>query len=192
MPKTRTDDLRRWILGGLVVLALLAAYELSGDREGARDAAEPARKPVETGSPQAGPVVSTARVTFVPDGDSLVVTQDGREIRVRLFGIDAPEKGQVMASAARSLTEQLCLHRDVELVQRGTDVYDRLLADVYVEGVHVNQALLRAGLAWCFDERNAELLQLEREARARKIGIWSDPNPIRPADWRRRHAAFAD
>jgi len=126
-----------------------------------------------------------ARVSYVPDGDSLVVTRGGKEMRVRLWGIDAPEKGQVMASASRSLTEQLCLHHDVELVEHGNDRYDRLLAEVYVGGVYVNQELLRAGLAWCFDDRHVEFLRLEQEARAKQIGIWSEPNPLRPSDWRR-------
>ena len=71
-------------------------------------------------------------MTYVADGDSLVVVRNGQELRVRLFGIDAPEKGQVMASASRGLTEQLCLHRDVELIEHGTDQYDRLLAEVFV------------------------------------------------------------
>ena len=187
MRETRQDGLTGWIFGGLVVLALLAAHELLGERKGPADAADPASttaKPDELRSyPASG--VRLARVTYVPDGDSLVVTRGGEEIRVRLFGIDAPEKGQVMASASRSLTERLCLHHDVELVEHGKDKYDRLLAEVYVDGVHVNRELLRAGLAWCFDDRNVELLRLEQEARAKRIAIWSEPNPIRPSDWRR-------
>ena len=187
MSDMRQDGLMGWILGGLVVLALLAAHELLGERnglEGTANTSSTRAKPDELRRhPASGGRL--ARVTYVPDGDSLVVTRGGEEIRVRLLGIDAPEKGQVMASASRSLTEQLCLHHDVELVEHGNDKYNRLLAEVYVDAVYVNQELLRAGLAWCFDDRNVEFLRLEQEARAKQIGIWSEPNPVRPSDWRR-------
>ncbi len=190
MSDKRQDGLMGWILGGLVVLALLAAHELLvGERNGLERTANTLwtrAKPDEL-RPYSASGGRLARVTYVPDGDSLVVTRGGEEIRVRLWGIDAPEKGQVMASASRSLTEQLCLRHDVELVEHGTDKYDRLLAEVYADGVYVNQELLRAGLAWCFDNRHVELLQLEQEARAKQIGIWSELNPMRPSDWRRSH-----
>ncbi len=187
MRDTRQDGLMGWIFGGLVVLALLAAHELLGERNGLEGTANfsLARAKPDEFRPHPASGGPLARVTYVPDGDSLVVIRRGEEIRVRLLGIDAPEKGQVMASASRSLTEQLCLRHDVELVEHGTDKYDRLLAEVYVDGVYVNQELLRAGLAWCFDERNVELLQLEQDARAKQIGIWSELHPIRPSDWRR-------
>ena len=108
MRETRQDGLTGWILGGLVVLALLAAHEFLGERNGLGDAADSASATAKPDELRPNPAAGArlVRVTYVPDGDSLVVTRGGEEIRVRLFGIDAPEKGQVMASASRSLTDR--------------------------------------------------------------------------------------
>ena len=125
-----------------------------------------------------------ARVEFVPDGDSLEVTLGGRAERVRLAGIDTPEHGQPFADEARDYTRAWCQGRDVQLRPLGRDRYGRLLADVYVAGANLNQALLVAGWAWSYDREEAGLMALEAAARKARRGLWMDPQPIRPSDWR--------
>jgi micrococcal nuclease len=122
-------------------------------------------------------------VAHVPDGDGLELT-DGT--RVRYAGIDAPEmdglgdRPELLAEEALALNQRLVSGRVVHLIKDTTeaDRYGRLLRYVYVGDVLVNAELLRAGLAMAFtihpDERHVtEFLQLEREARSRKLGMWS-------------------
>ncbi len=128
-----------------------------------------------------------AVVEHVADGDSLVVVLDGRGQRVRLAGIDAPEKGQPFAEEARAFTASKCLGQTVQLIPQGHDKYERLLAEVIVDDINLNERLVAVGLAWCFDWNDRQLSDLERQARTEQRGLWSDPNPIRPSQWRRQH-----
>jgi endonuclease YncB( thermonuclease family) len=69
-----------------------------------------------------------------------------------------------------------------------TDKYGRKVCRVEVDGQDLSVELLRAGLAWHYKRYNQEpaLASLQAEARARKRGLWADPNPIPPWEWRRR------
>lgn len=191
MPDTRQGSPLSWILGGFILLALLGVREFwlvdeitdSPTAESSTNIDPTATQPASSESP--------ARVTYVADGDSLVVIRGEETFRVRLSGVDAPEKGQIMADESKSFTERLCLERDVTLKKHGTDKYDRVLAEVFVNGVCVNRELVRAGLAWAYDDQDVTLLRLEQEARAARLGIWMQSNPIRPSDWRRQQSKQA-
>jgi endonuclease YncB( thermonuclease family) len=128
-----------------------------------------------------------AKVTFVPDGDSLVVVVDGREERVRLLGIDAPEKGQPFANRSRELTRSLCAAKTITLVPHERDKYGRILAEAFVGGVNVGHQLVTAGLAWSYHEEDAGLEAIESDARAARRGLWSQPDPVPPWQWRQSH-----
>lgn len=115
------------------------------------------------------------RVVSVPDGDSLQL-KDGR--RIRLLGIDAPERGRCMASEAREKLVALALGRHVWLKNIVTDNYGRQLAIVIVEDWPLQKALLAAGLARnrssVSNPYNQMLKDAERLAKSNKLGIWSD------------------
>ncbi len=129
------------------------------------------------------------RVVRVLDGDTIEVLKEGRAARVRLYGIDAPERGQPFGSAARRFTADLCFGQHVLLREHGRDRYGRILADVVLpDGRVLNEELVRAGLAWWYREYapEARLLEaLEREARAARLGLWADPRPVPPWEFRR-------
>ena len=84
----------------------------------------------------------------VTDGDTISVTRDGRAVKIRLEGIDCPERGQDFSSGARKYTSALVFGKTVEVRKTGTDRYDRVLAVVYADGTNVNLALVQAGMAW--------------------------------------------
>ena len=67
------------------------------------------------------------------------------------------------------------------------DRYGRIVGRVYVDGLDVNAVLVRGGYAWVYRKYSddAELLRLEAEAKQKSLGLWADPNPIPPWDWRR-------
>jgi endonuclease YncB( thermonuclease family) len=116
----------------------------------------------------------------VTDGDTISVMRDGRAVKVRLEGIDCPERGQDFSSAAKKYTSALVYGKTVEVRQTGTDRYERVLAVVYADGINVNLSLVRAGLAWHFKRfsSNAKLAAAENAARGAEIGLWSLPTPI--------------
>jgi len=126
------------------------------------------------------------RVVAVHDGDTITVLAAGRDLRVRLVGIDAPERGQPFANASRHALEALVAGRDVLVVERGRDGYGRVLGRVLVGQIDVNAAQVRAGYAWVYRRfmQDAQLIALEAEAKAAGRGLWRDPNAVPP--WRFR------
>lgn len=134
--------------------------------------------------------VFEAHVVKVVDGDTIHVAVPGKEIqKVRLFGIDTPERDQPYARQARKALAKLVYGRDVRLETHGSDGYGRLLAIVYVDERDVNAELIRVGAAWVFrkysdDEKR---IALEDEARAAKRGLWALPESERVPPWQWRH-----
>ena len=132
----------------------------------------------------------TGRVVAVHDGDTITVLVSGRDFRVRLAGIDAPERGQPFSNASRHALEAHVAGREVRVVERGRDGYGRILGRVYAGSVDVNAEQVRAGFAWVFRryEQDPLLLALEVEAKAAQRGLWRDAKPVPPWVWRERRA----
>jgi len=140
----------------------------------------------------ASPVLAadfTGKVVGVLDGDTIEVVHNGRPERIRLNGIDCPEKGQAYGRRAKEATSDLAFGKDVTLKRYGLDKYGRTIGDVILpNGQVLNQELVRAGLCWWYRKYapdNATLQTLEAEARAAKVGLWRDPDPIPPWVFRR-------
>jgi endonuclease YncB( thermonuclease family) len=132
----------------------------------------------------------TGKVVRVLDGDTIEVLTDKKErIRIRLEGIDCPESGQPFSNKATKLTKELVAGKTVTVVKSGEDRYGRILGFVFVGDVNVNKELLKNGLAWHYKyfNKDEELARLETQARLKKIGIWSETNPLAPWDFRRKY-----
>lgn len=131
----------------------------------------------------------TGTVVAVHDGDTISVRTANETIRVRLVGIDCPEVGQPWSARAKRFTSDLVFGKQVTIERHGTDRYDRLLGRVLVDGTDVNEALVRNGLAWQYEfaAHDPVLAEAERAARAARVGLWGDPDPIPPWRWRRAH-----
>jgi endonuclease YncB( thermonuclease family) len=125
----------------------------------------------------------------IMDGDSLWVrTPQGREIEVRLAEIDAPERDQPYANAARDALNELVYGKKVEVRFSDTDNYGRIVARLYVGSVDVSTEMLRRGLAWVYLQyaRDPSLAAVEDAARAARRGLWgAAESPIAPWEWRR-------
>lgn len=140
----------------------------------------------------AAPLVAATlagRVVAVHDGDTITVLVERREVRVRLAGIDAPERGQAHGSAARRALALRVAGRDVEVDARGRDGYGRTLGVVRAGALDVNRAQVADGWAWVFRRYadDAALVALEDEARRARRGLWRDPAPLPPWTWREQH-----
>lgn len=129
------------------------------------------------------------RVVKVHDGDTVTVLMGGVERRVRLVGIDAPERGQPYASASRRGLAARVGGRVVVVVESGTDTYGRTLGRVLVAGTDANAAQVQDGFAWVYRrfENDPALIAQEAEAKAAGRGLWRDPEPLPPWVWRERH-----
>ena len=135
------------------------------------------------------PLTGEMKVTVykIADGDSFEGRSGSETIRIRLYGIDAPERGQDFYRKSKDRLGALCAEGPVKVVPRNRDSFGRLVADVYsASGTHINTAMVAEGLAWHFTKysNSADLARLEREARAQGIGIWSMKDPVAPWEYR--------
>ena len=157
------DGARRTCCGSLLIAVSLASAVLAADCS--------------------GPVVR------VLDGDTIEVLHDQRPERIRLSGIDCPEKGQAFGQKAKQAASALVLVKEVTLQTYGKDKYRRTLAEVLLpDGTNVNHELVKDGWCWWYRKyapQDAELERLEREARDAKKGLWQDPAPIPPWVYRK-------
>ena len=134
----------------------------------------------------------SGRVVAVLDGDTIEVVHNNRNNRperIRLNGIDCPEKGQAYGSKAKQATSELVFGKAVSLETYGLDKYGLTIADVSLpDGVNVNLELVRNGWCWWYQPYapdNVILAELQRRARRAGIGLWADPRPIPPWEWRK-------
>jgi len=136
----------------------------------------------------AAPVFS-AHVTKVVDGDSLEVKYAGKKIKLRLWGIDAPEMRQAYGKQARARLAVMVNGRRVEVQAKDIDAYHRLVAVVSVDGQSVNEEMVRQGAAWvyphyCREEICDTWRNLQDDARLARRGLWANKKAIPP--WRER------
>lgn len=137
---------------------------------------------------QVAPQAFSGKVVGVKDGDTVEVLYQGKAIRVRLAHIDCPEKGQPYGSRAKEFASDFCFSQVVRVVQtEKPDRYGRLIAEVFLGSQCLNKELVRAGLAWHFVKYSSDAgyARLEREARSRRVGLWSEPRAVAPWDWRK-------
>lgn len=131
---------------------------------------------------------ASGKVVSVSDGDTVkVLLQGNRQVKVRLWGIDAPESGQAFGKNAKRALAELVAGQLVDLDEKGRDRYGRTLATVQLQGVNVNEEMVRLGWAWWYRNYAPEAKALEAaeiEARAAGRGLWADKGGVPPWEWR--------
>jgi endonuclease YncB( thermonuclease family) len=145
----------------------------------------------------------TGRVVAVTDGDTIkVLDASNTEHKVRLTGIDAPERGQPFGTASRDHLASMVAGKEVFVESDKNDRYGRVLGKVWVQPsdcpscgktLDANHAQILAGMAWWYQyyakeqspEDRGRYESAEDEAKARKWGLWAEPNPINPYAWRK-------
>ena len=129
------------------------------------------------------------RVIGTLDGDTIEVLHNQRAERIRLQGIDCPEKRQAYGNKAKHAASALVFGKEVTLQTHGKDKYKRTLADVLLpDGTNVNHALVKDGWCWWYRKyapEDTDLERLEQEAREARKGLWADPHPIPLWEWRK-------
>ena len=144
------------------------------------------RKGKTTRAPRVEVAADELLCDYVMDGD----TFKSGDTRVRLWGIDAPEKGQPYADEARARLKELIEGKAVRLEWKDRDQYSREVAIVYAGSTNINLQMVKEGLAWHYEyfAPDAEDLDAaEKAARKKRKGLWADDEPVNPYDFRKRN-----
>jgi len=141
----------------------------------------------------------SGRVISVTDGDTAVVeTTDGRSLRVRFYGVDAPEHenrdwpAQPYSASAHRFMRGLIADQQVAVRLSGERTHGREVGEIFVDGRSASRELLRAGFGWWnrkYAAKDSDLARLQESARARRVGLWHDAQPVPPWVHRARHRA---
>ena len=127
----------------------------------------------------------TGKVVGVIDGDTIEVLHNGQAERIRLNGIDCPEKGQPFGKKAKQFTSALVFSKEVTIKPYKRDRHGRTVADIFLaDQTNVSYEIVRAGLACWYRKysKDPNLAELETQAREDKKGLWADANPIPPCN----------
>jgi len=127
------------------------------------------------------------QVIGIADGDTLTVLHDRKPLKIRLSGIDAPEKRQAFGEKSKQSLSDLCYRKDATYRAQGAPSYGRTVAVVTCAGVEVNRAQVERGMAWVYVRYNKDtsLPAAQSDAKSARRGLWSDPAPVPP--WEFRH-----
>jgi micrococcal nuclease len=128
----------------------------------------------------------TGKVVRIADGDTVTILVGGNQVRVRLFGIDAPERGQDYSRKSSEALADLVFGKEVRVVVHDKDRYGRTVGDIYVGSTFVNETMVKDGWAWNYAHysKSKHYAELEREAREAKKGLWAGKTPMPPWDYR--------
>ncbi len=135
----------------------------------------------------------TGRVIGVHDGDTIKVLVDRTQHNIRFAGIDAPELHQAFGRVSRNNLATAVAGKTVSVEWHKKDRYKRLVGKVLFDGRDMNLEQVSAGMAWHYVEYQKEqspedrvlYASSENDARTKRIGLWRDPNPMPPWEWRK-------
>lgn len=129
------------------------------------------------------------KVVAVIDGDTYdVLVQGDTTLRVRMQGIDAPEKGMAFNKVAKTYLSDLCFGKNVKVLVTGIDGHRRVLGFTFVDdSLELSHEMIKAGYAWHFKKYSDDEVFAASEVAAHnaKKGLWYDKNPIAPWEFRK-------
>lgn len=134
---------------------------------------------------------NSGKIISIIDGDTYeLLDNDNKTIRIRMEGIDAPEKGMPFCNVAKKYLSSLCFGKKIILDGNKKDRNGRIIAYSYLgDSTELSHEMVKAGLAWHFKKYSSDssLANLEIEARNLGLGLWKDKNPIPPWEIRKLH-----
>ncbi|PHV10024.1 thermonuclease family protein [Chitinimonas sp. BJB300] len=130
----------------------------------------------------------SGRIVGIADGDTAtLLTPEKKQVKIRLAQIDAPEKNQAFGQASKQSLSDLIYQKDVLVEVETIDKYGRTVGKILVGNNDVNLEQVRRGMAWFYAKYGKDTVYRDAEAKARNqgVGLWSEPNPVPP--WEFRH-----
>jgi len=121
---------------------------------------------------------------------SIQPLEGGFPFLCRLYGIDAPEKYQPYGPDAVSALESMVLGQIVDVETTGQKSYDREICFLHKDRIDINLEMIREGYAWAYrkylkEPYGSQYVRAELEARSMNVGLWADPTPVAPWEWRK-------
>lgn len=138
--------------------------------------------------------VLVGKVVAVADGDTITVLDESKiQHKIRLAGIDAPERKQAFGQRAKEQLSDLVFGKTVQVETEKVDRYGRQIGKVLIDGRDANLVMVTYGMAWHYKKYQTEQASSDRllyssaeeEAREGRVGLWREPAPVAPWDWRR-------
>jgi len=149
----------------------------------------PAQRESKPPEATAAKEIIEGKVIGIVDGDTFDLLSDSnRTFRIRMEGIDAPEKGMPYYQVSKKHLSSLCFSQRVTVKITQSESGNRMIGFTYLaDGTELSHEMIRAGLAWHFKRYNddPDLAGLEQEAREAWRGLWKDPNPLPPWEIRK-------
>ena len=131
-------------------------------------------------------VALPGKVVSIHDGDTITILQGKQQIKVRLFGIDAPELKQPYGKKSKQFLANLIAREVVEVEPKGKDRYKRTLGIIRYKDQDINAQMVLNGYAWVYVKYSKIYVDQETTAREKKLGLWQSSNPTPPWEWRKR------
>lgn len=132
----------------------------------------------------------TGKVVRIIDGDTYdLLTPEQTVMRIRMYGIDAPERSMPFYSKSKDYLASLCFSREVRMEMMTTDRNGRVVGKTFLpDGTEAGEQMILAGMAWHFTRYSSDqnLHEAEQSARKERRGLWIDADPVAPWDWRRQ------
>lgn len=128
------------------------------------------------------------KVVGVHDGDTVTcIDEFNQQQKIRLAEIDAPEVSQDFGKVSREALAGMVFGKTIQVVDDGKDRYGRWIGHLYVDGIDVNRQMVATGMAWHYAaySKDSSLSTLQSQAQAQRLGLWSQPNPMPPWDYRK-------
>jgi endonuclease YncB( thermonuclease family) len=132
-------------------------------------------------------LLAACLVIGIADGDTLTALCNNHEqVKIRLAEIDAPEKAQPFGQRSKQSLAEMCFNKSADIHVQTTDRYHRSVARVICNGVDANVEQVKRGMAWVYDQyvRDRMFYILQEESRQAHRGLWADPSPTPPWEWR--------
>jgi endonuclease YncB( thermonuclease family) len=143
----------------------------------------------------ANAAVLNGAVVGITDGDTITVLDDNKQQhKIRLMGIDAPEKAQAFGAASKKALSDLTYQKSVTVDYKKQDRYERKVGKVIMNNQDICLTMIELGVAWHYKDYEKEQSKTDRDlysqaelkARESRIGLWQDSTPIKPSEFRRK------
>ena len=126
------------------------------------------------------------KVVSIHDGDTITVLNGKEQTKVRLYGMDAPEKKQDYGQKSRQFLASLIAGQVVEVEPKGKDRYKRTLGIIHYKDQDINAQMVLNGYAWAYVKYSIIYVDQEKTARENKRGLWQSSEPTPPWEWRHK------
>ena len=137
-----------------------------------------------------GQTTLSGTVVGIKDGDTVVVLDSlNYQTTLRLAEVDCPEKDQPFGTKAKQFTSEQIYRKQIKYIVTDIDRYGRSIAKIYYDdNKYLSAEIIKNGFGWQYKKysTSVSLAKLEKDARNNKRGLWIEPHPIYPSDWRRK------